>query len=119
MAVVHALIIKSKPSVTDAAKFAAGIKEGYEKVDIVKSVRVGSSINSEAENKGYNFTLLLEFEDEAVRNLDFLSCTKYSPCGIQTLKGYLASPELQAKKAEFLDPNVEGKCHRIHCSIAS
>ncbi|KAF7982412.1 hypothetical protein HWV62_28523 [Athelia sp. TMB] len=89
MAVVHALIIKSKPSITDVSGFAAKIKAGYEKVDIVKSVRVGESINSVEQNKGYNFTLLLEFEDEA------------------TLKKYLEAPEAQAKKAQYLDPNVE------------
>ena len=67
MTVVHVIIAKSKPSAgPNVAGFVAGVKAAYEKVASVKSVRVGESINSAEQNKGFNFTLLLEFEDEAV-----------------------------------------------------
>ena len=67
MTVVHIIIAKSSPSSgRNFAAFAARVKARYEQVDIVKSVRVGESINSSEQHKGYDFTLVLEFEDEAV-----------------------------------------------------
>ncbi|KAF7967350.1 hypothetical protein HWV62_34653 [Athelia sp. TMB] len=65
------------------------VKARYEQVEIVKSVRVGESINSPEQHKGFDFTLVLEFEDEAA------------------LQKYLEHPETKAKKAELLDPYAE------------
>ncbi|KAF7964589.1 hypothetical protein HWV62_5379, partial [Athelia sp. TMB] len=90
MTVVHVIIARSKPSAgSNVAGFVAGVKAAYEKVASVKSVRVGESINSAEQNKGFNFALVLEFEDEAA------------------LKKYLEHPETQAKKAEHLDAKAE------------
>lgn len=70
MAIVHALIVKGKAeAIANPDLFASKVIAGFATVDIVKSVRAGYSINGAEQHKGYNFTLLLEFEDEAVSGL--------------------------------------------------
>lgn len=70
MTIVHAVIVKAKvDAVANPDAFVLKVAEGFKTVEIVKSVRTGYSINSSEQNKGYNFSLLLEFEDEAVSSL--------------------------------------------------
>lgn len=110
MPILHILLIKVKDEVTkDLPVFIEEAKNAYSKVESVKSVRVGESINAASENKGYNFSLLLEFEDEAVSNIQPHCLCYVCLSFIQALKKYQEHPLTQAKKAEHLDPFAAGE----------
>lgn len=65
MPIVHTVLVKVKPGV-DTANLVSIARSTLSSISSVKSYRVGEAYNDVNEYKGYNLTVIMEFEDEAV-----------------------------------------------------
>jgi len=63
MPIVHSVLIKVKPDV-DSSGFVDLATSIISQSPTVSSFKIGHAINDPAKNKGFNFTIILEFEDE-------------------------------------------------------
>jgi hypothetical protein len=84
MPIVHSVLIKVKPDV-DSSGFVDLATSIISQSPTVSSFKVGHAINDPAKNKGFNFTIILEFEDEEVGFATYSGWTHDAECILQSL----------------------------------
>ena len=76
MPLVHIVLVRVPPGV-DSSEFVETANEFHASVSAVVSSKVGHATNGPAKNRGFNFAMVIELEDEDV-SFDILLIRLYS-----------------------------------------
>ena len=67
MPIVHIVLVKVRPGI-DSSNYVETSTKFLRSAPGVLTFKVGHATNGPAKNKGFNFALVMEFRDEAVRS---------------------------------------------------